>query len=683
VPTPFEIDDLYRLASLEQPRLSPDARQVAFVRVTVDRGQNGYRRAIYLVPTDGSTPPRRFSAGTTSDHDPRWSPDGRSLAFLSKRAGGPDQLFVMPTNGGEARQITFLPQGVSHPAWSPDGHAIALLVPLDADERASFLRGQPPSQPEDTWERRRAAEQRERDEQLRHDPRVITRLPYRSGTNFFDGRRNQIVLVQLPADEDQPATLRLLTDGDLHYSAPIWMPNGSALLSTATRDPEADSLFAYYDLVRVRLPAESDDPAAFPQLERLTGHGHTIFDPRPSPDGHWIACRRAPDDNLLAKGCHVAVFPVDQPHDVRERDLSSPTDINVEWLGWTPDSHEILFLGGWRGEALVHSTALDGTAGPLIQGSYLIAEADVGSDGSVAFIAGTADNPCDLYIRRTDGAVARLSQVNAALLAERAVVPIEEIGYLAPDGLEVQGWMLRPPGYDPAQRYPLALVIHGGPHVMWGPGFRAMWHEWQTLAAHGYVVFFCNPRGSDGYGERWRDAIHANWGRADAPDLLAGLEAARQRANIHPDKIVLTGGSYGGYMTTWLIAHGDQFCAAVSARGVYNLLTEHGTSDAHELIEFEFGGFPWELHEELWAHSPLAHAHRITTPLLILHSELDYRVPISEAEQLFSMLRRLKRPVEFVRYPREGHELTRTGEPHHRADHLRRTIAWFDRFTKS
>jgi dipeptidyl aminopeptidase/acylaminoacyl peptidase len=217
---------------------------------------------------------------------------------------------------------------------------------------------------------------------------------------------------------------------------------------------------------------------------------------------------------------------------------------------------------------------------------------------------------------------------------------------------------------------------------MWGPGFRSMWHEWQTLAARGYVVFFCNPRGSEGYGELWRDALRSGWGTADAPDILAGLEAVKQRVAIHPDKICVTGGSYGGYMTAWLLAHHDTFAAAVAARGVYNLSSLHGTSDAHELIEAEFGGFPWEVHEELWAHSPLAHAHRITTPLLILHAERDYRVPISEAEQLFSVLRRLKRTVEFVRYPREGHDLTRSGEPHHRADHLRRTIEWFDRFTQ-
>jgi dipeptidyl aminopeptidase/acylaminoacyl peptidase len=201
-------------------------------------------------------------------------------------------------------------------------------------------------------------------------------------------------------------------------------------------------------------------------------------------------------------------------------------------------------------------------------------------------------------------------------------------------------------------------------------------------AASGYIVFFCNPRGSEGYGERWRDAIRANWGYADSPDILAGVEQLILGGSVDPERIAVTGGSYGGYMTAWLLGHSNRFACGVAARGVYNLISHHSTSDAHELIEHEFNGFPWELAEELWDHSPLAHAHKINAPLLLLHSELDYRVPVSEAEQLFAFLRRQKKVVELVRYPREGHELTRSGEPDHRADHMRRTLAWFDRYCK-
>jgi dipeptidyl aminopeptidase/acylaminoacyl peptidase len=313
----------------------------------------------------------------------------------------------------------------------------------------------------------------------------------------------------------------------------------------------------------------------------------------------------------------------------------------------------------------------------------MITEFDIGPDGSVAFVAGAPDNPCDLFLRRPGGEETQLTQINHKLLAERMIVPTQELIYQAPDGREVQAWLLYPPDFDTTKTYPLAVHIHGGPHVMWGPGMRSMWHEWQANAARGYVVLFCNPRGSEGYGEFWRDAIHADWGVADAPDILAGVDAAIARGGIDPARIAVTGGSYGGYMTTWLNGHTDRFACAVSARGVYNLLSEHSTSDAHELIEIEFDGYPWERYPKLWEHSPLAYAHKINTPLRILHSEQDYRVPISEAEQLFAMLRRRKHVVELVRYPREGHELTRSGEPRHRADHMERTLEWFDRYCKS
>jgi len=671
---PFKIDDLYELGWLEDPRLSPDGRYVAVVWVTVDRVGNSYHRHIALVPTDGSKPLRRFTRGK-QDQQPRWSPDGQWLAFVSNRDDERGQIYLISVNGGEARQLTNHPNGASDPAWSPDGRYIAFLAPVNADEQAREDAGDSPPPPADAWEARRAREQRQHDEELRTDPRVITKLPYRSGTSYFDDRRRHIYVVEVN-DDDTPATPRRLTSGDLHYSAPVWMPDGLALLSTATRDPEADSLFAYYDVVRIPLDGSRPQP--------LTSAGFSYFDPRPSPDGRQIAFLRLNEARLLGEGRRVAIIPATggEPHD-----LTAHTDLNVEQFHWQPDGQGVLFSAAWRGHAHVYQIGLPGTPTyrngmTLVGGMRIVSEFDVGRDGSIAFIAGSADNPCDLFWRSADGQEHRLTRINEHLLSQRIIVPIEEMLYLAPDGSEVQGWTLHPPDFDPARRYPLAVYIHGGPHIMWGPGFRSMWHEWQVAAARGYVVFFCNPRGSEGYGELWRDAIRGNWGEADAPDILAGIDALVARGYIDPNRIGVTGGSYGGYMTAWLIGHDDRFACAVAARGVYNLLTQHSTSDAHELIEIEFGGFPWELYEELWDHSPLAHAHKIKTPLLLLHSELDYRVPISEAEQLFAILRRQKKVVELVRYPREGHELTRSGEPRHRADHMRRTLEWFDRYLR-
>ncbi|WP_298819428.1 S9 family peptidase [Chloroflexus sp.] len=672
-PDRFTIDDLYELGWLEDPRLSPDGRTVAVVWVTVDRLSNGYRRQIALVPVDGGSV-RRFTRGK-NDRQPRWSPDGKWLAFVSSRDDERGQIYLIPVDGGEARQLTTMANGASDPAWSPDGRQIAFLSPVNLAEQAREDAGELPPPPADAWEARRAREQRQHEEEMRFDPRVVTRLPYRSGTSYFDDRRRHVYVVEI-TDDETPAKPRRLTSGDLHYSAPVWMPAGDALLSTATRDPEADSLFAYYDVMRI--PLDGSLPQA------LTNPGFSYFDPQPSPDGSQIAFLRLNETRLLGEGRRIAIIPAigGEPHD-----LTAHTDLNVEQFHWQPDGQGVFFSAGWRGDAHIYQIGLPGTptyrnGAILVGGPRIVSEFDVGRDGSVAFVAGSATNPCDLFYRSADGQERQLTAINERLLKQRIIVPIEELVYLAPDGSEVQGWTLHPPDFDPTNRYPLAVYIHGGPHIMWGPGFRSMWHEWQVAAARGYVVFFCNPRGSEGYGELWRDAIRGNWGEADAPDILAGIDTLVARGYIDPNCIAVTGGSYGGYMTAWLIGHDDRFACAVAARGVYNLLTQHSTSDAHELIEIEFGGFPWELYEELWDHSPLAHAHKIKTPLLLLHSELDYRVPISEAEQLFAILRRQKKVVELVRYPREGHELTRSGEPRHRADHMRRTLEWFDRYCK-
>ncbi len=673
--TTFTTDDLYALSWLEDVRISPDGRFVVYVHVRVDRPNNGYRRALYLISPAGGSP-RRFSRGK-NDYQPRWSPDGRRLAFVSTRDDERGQIYLIDLAGGEAQQLTAMPNGASDPAWSPDGRRVAFIAPTNEEEqqREQADPSAPPSA--DRWSANREREQRLHDEELRHDPRVITRLPYRSGTTFFDDRRRHIYLVDLPESEIViPPPPRRLSRGDLHYSPPRWMPDGQTLLTTVTRDPEADSLFAYTDLLR--LPLDGGEPL------RLTGAGFSYTDPQPSPDGRLIACCRI-DEQLLLVDHRLACVPATGGE---VTDLTAHIDLRIEQFRWGADSQTILYSAGWHGNAHIHTIGLPGTPDPLhattlVAGRRMVSEFDSANDGSIAFIAGEPDNPCDLFLRTPDGVERRLTSINDDLLRQRLIAPIEEFRFLAPDAQEVQGWVVYPPDFDPTQTYPLAVHIHGGPHVMWSPSFRSMWHEWQVTAASGYLVFFCNPRGSDGYGLQWRDALKRSWGMADAPDILAGVNALLAHGSIDPQRIAVTGGSYGGYMTAWLLAHSDRFACGVAARGVYNLISQHSTSDAHELIEIEFRGFPWELATELWTHSPLAHAHNINAPLLILHSELDFRVPMSEAEQLFSFLRRQKKVVELVRYPREGHELTRSGEPNHRADHMRRTLAWFDRYCKT
>jgi dipeptidyl aminopeptidase/acylaminoacyl peptidase len=353
---------------------------------------------------------------------------------------------------------------------------------------------------------------------------------------------------------------------------------------------------------------------------------------------------------------------------------------------WSPDGNSLIFSSGDEGDTGLYSVPSDGgTPASLVSGRREVLAFDVArDDGQISFVACTPERPPDLYAAAPDGSQEKtLTDWNGKLLERKQVMPVEEIWYPAPDGVEVQGWLIKPPDFDPAKTYPMAVEIHGGPHAMWGPSTMSMWHEWQSLAARGYVVFYCNPRGSGGYGYAFADAIHSRWGDADMPDILAGVDYVSSQGSIDPARLAVTGGSYGGFMTAWIVGHDQRFAAAVSQRGVYHLSSFFGTTDIPELIEWEFDGRPWESYERLWQHSPLAYVEQIKTPLMIIHSEQDFRVPIPDAEHLFLALRWLKREVEFVRYPREGHELSRSGEPRHRVDRLNRIIDWFDTYCQN
>ncbi|GAB4126842.1 MAG: S9 family peptidase [Roseiflexaceae bacterium] len=675
-PSKISIEDLYQLGWIEEPAISPDGRLVAFVRVSVDRSANRYRRTIWLASTDAPDRPlRRLTAGPRNDTTPCWSPDGQQLAFTSDRDGERPQIYLIALHGGEARRITSMPQGASQPAWRPDGQALAFLARCDSEQRTQEDLN-PPQTAQTAFEQKQEQARLAQQEAERIDPRIIRKLPYRTGTSYRDRFSSHVYLIELPANDDsEPGKPRRLTDGDDDYGPPVWSIDGQTIFSTSGRDPEADTLFGDDDVVRIPVLPEGRAAA-----ERLTAAGGSYDSPRPSPDGRWVAARRRDQQRPLVTSAAIVAIPLSGGAQV---DLTSSSDLNADSYRWLPDSSGVLFSAAWWGEQAIYRARLDGHGS--IQPASTPAEArfvnefDSANDGTIAFVAGTGSNPCELFCWRADGSELRLTNLSERVLSQRHLASFEELIYQSPDGEQVQGWVLYPPDFDPQRTYPLAIHIHGGPYLMWAPGFRSMWHELQANAARGYITFFCNPRGSDGYGSRWRGLIDRNWGSA-ATDILAGIDLLVARGHVDTKRIAVTGGSYGGYMTAWLLGHDQRFCCAVAARGVYDLISFHGTSDAHELIEFVFEGMPWEVRDLLWEQSPLSHAHKITTPLLILHAELDYRVPISQAEQLFSNLRRRKIDVELIRYPREGHELTRAGEPDHRADHMRRTLAWFDRY---
>jgi dipeptidyl aminopeptidase/acylaminoacyl peptidase len=685
---------LYNIVNLSDPRFSPDGQWLAYVRTEMDQESNDYKSAIWLAPTAehraAARRPRPFTSGDRRDSAPRWSPDGRWLAFVSNRGDkeAKPQIYLIPTDGGEARPLTTMENGAGEPAWSPDGRRLAFAARTNAEEmaledEAAGGATDGAEAPLDPDERKRRAEEKEKREKEKSDPRVINRFAYRAGTSYFDDRTAHLYVVDIDAETGQTDHKpRRLTHDARNYADPRWLPDGSALLATVDRQPGTDDLFYYPDVVRV--PLHGGEPIL------LTGPDTADHNPWPSPDGQWVAYNSLPVAQVTTANGQIKLIPAagGEP-----RVLTADLDAHARDLCWMPDGQGLCFLVSEQGRIDLRRVSLDG--GPvetlftadreiLAYDLSFRRPGDTPAGGQwVGFVASTDRAPSDLYVARLDtGEERRLTEVNAGWLAGKTLGEVKDLWFDSADGTPIQGWIVKPPDFHPGHRYPLVLSIHGGPHVMWSRHEPTMWHEWQMQAANGYVVLACNPRGSDGYGHDFRAALLNCWGQADLPDLLAGVDQVIAQGYVDPERLVITGGSYGGFMTAWVVGHDNRFKAAVAQRGVYDLAGFYGTSDVPLLIEWEFASAPWQDPQHVWNYSPLAYVDDIHTPLLLIHSENDYRAPIPAAEGLFVALRRLKRDVEMIRYPRDGHELSRSGEPKHRIDRLERMVAWFDRYVK-
>jgi dipeptidyl aminopeptidase/acylaminoacyl peptidase len=669
-------EDVYNIKEVEDPRWSPDGKQVAFVRLEMTKRLNVYRRTIWCWQP-GWDGPRQFTNGgmDKQDFSPRFDPNGGRLAFLSTRNEEP-QVYLISTDGGEAVIKTTQPNGVKGFSWSPDGKTIAFISPISVEEMKAEDKGKyPPPLPEDKYESDIQKIEKERQEQEQTDPRVFTGLPFKVGTAFTPQRYNHVYLLEVDAEDAQP---RRLTTGEVDYGLPHWSPDGKSLWSWAARQPVEDR-YSETDLVKLDVKDG--------EVERLTREGHYAYTPLPSPDGKWIACESTLDTSPYG---HLPRLTVLKPDGSEWRDLNLEIDRAIGAHGgvyqvrWASDGNGLYLVLDDSGDSGLYYCDVE-TANfvHLVKGTQMVLQFDVNTEGEFAYTAATPGRPADLYTTDTAGEnPTRRTDFNKDFLEEVHVAATEEIIYKAPDGKRIQGWIVKPPDFDSKEKWPLALNIHGGPHAMWSHSTPSMWIEWQLHAARGYVVFYCNPRGSDGYGENFRYTIHDDWGEADMPDILAGVDAVVKQGYIDKKRMAVTGGSYGGFMTAWIVGHDKRFAAAVSQRGVYQLLSFYGTADIPRLIEGEFEVMAFDDPDKMWRYSPLAYVRDVKTPLLIIHSDNDYRVPISDAEQLFTALKRLGRVVEFVRYPRDGHELSRSGEPKHRVDRLQRMTAWFDKYCK-
>ncbi|MFB6254049.1 MAG: prolyl oligopeptidase family serine peptidase [Halobacteriaceae archaeon] len=633
--------DYRDIVQVSDPRLSPDEDTVAFIRKEpIDDDE--YETTVYTVSTDDNGA-QRFTAEEGSDSQPRWSPDGDHLAFVSVRdeeEEGP-QLWIMPTDGGEAEQVTKVVGGVSNITWSPDSSRIAFTQSVTGEERNEGH----DCEKTDDYERESP------------DPRVIDRHIYRQNASYIDGTRSHIYIYDLQQDE-----VKRITDGDLDFSSPAW-GDESTLFYTAQRGEDPDDSYEYdidmYDFERDKVET----------LLTTTGFPRIAVS-----EDNKVAYPFTPEEKLTMRQTELKVL---DPETDETWSVTDTIDRTVGGFEWDPNDEYLYFSTPDEGGILLRRVPRDGDQEPdiILDGNRHLTEFSIG-ERFLAYAQSEWNHRGDIFAAKTDGTdEKRLTSVNEDYLDTHSVVEPEEI-WFENDGFDIQGWVLTPPDFDPDQTYPLAVEIHGGPHVMWTTS-GTMWHEFQTLANEGYVVFWCNPRGSTGYGEDFVMEIERDWGNVTMSDVMAGVKTVAEREYVDEANTFVTGGSFGGYMTGWIVGHSDYFDGAVAQRGVYDLASFYGSTDAFKLIEGDFGTTPWEEPSFLWEHSPVAHAHSVSTPTLVIHSDNDFRVPVNNGEMFYLFMRKNDVDTRLVRYPREGHELSRSGEPAHVVDRLERIIRWF------
>ncbi len=675
---PIVPEDLYRLRSASDATLSPDGRWVVYVQTSIDSAQNRYVRDLYAAAVDGSSKRRLTWTPQSNEGSPAFSPDGRHLAFVARREGDERaaEIYVLPfTEPGEARRVTALAKGTQRPVWSPDGTRIAFVV--NDSVRVDTTKPKTPTRSD-----KLAASAR------KNDPRVITRLDYIAEQSFKAEMWSQIYVIDA-LREGAPA--KRITAGDFDHTAPSWSADGRTISYSGS--PPKGAYHPDYELDSDLFVIAADGsgtarnitPGGRSGLSAAVAGRAGVRDsvvaydegnPRYSPDGKWLAYIRRPlGADAAAVNTELLVANADGSN---ASCLTCALDRNVNGFTWDRQGRVYFTIGDRGGVHLYRAAMSDRKPQALITGARGVLSFDV-SGTALAWTEMNPQLPSDVYAADIDGKRARrLTSLNDSLLATVAVQPYEEFWYSAPDGYKLQGWILRPP-QGAARSTPLAVEMHGGPHVMWGPGEASMWLEYQSLAGNGYTVFFANPRGSDGYGFAHKQAIHRNWGELPMSDVLTGADTVIARGLADAGKQTITGGSYAGFLTAWIVGHTDRFKAAAAQRGVYDMTSWYGMANTWRLYESEFASVPWEDAELAWQASPVAYAGAIHTPLLLLHGEQDYRVGLGGVQTLFRMLKAQGREVEMVLYPREGHEVTRSGEPHHRVDHMLRILDWFDK----
>ena len=668
-PRPITIDDYFQIQTVHDPQLSPDGQWVAY---SVDKSSlktDKNETRIWMIPTSGGDALPMTAEGVTSAH-PRWSPDGKLLAFLSERSEGKTQVWLLNRLGGEAQQLTDTPQDVEDFAWSPDARHLVLVLKDPTPEELDAAKEKSASAA-----RSSAADDDPKDKKSKtKKPWVIDRLQFKlDELGYLDRRRTHLYVFDL-----SKKSLTQVTSGDFDDTEPAWSPDGKLLAFTSNRStPDPD---ATYNTDIWTVSATNTDKGA--HVTQITTNPGADSSPTWSPDGKSVAYVTMLDPKLFDYATkHLAISPAaGGPAKV----LTLSLDRNVSAPRFSPDGQSIYFIvddDGTQNLAQVHFG--DGKQGARpVSGSVFVSSYSVGGGsagnvgpGTIAVQMATIDRPDEIYLV-AQGKLTQLTHTNDALFSQLKLSNGEYVHFKTKDGTQISGYLYKPLNYTAGQKYPTLLIPHGGPQWSYYAQFS---HLAQLYAANGYAVLFPNPRGSTGYGQDFCKAIFADWGNKDFLDDMAMVDYAIEQGIADPDKLGVGGWSYGGISTDFIITQTTRFKAAISGAGAAQFSSLYGHDQYQKDYEAELG-LPWENPAAWLKVSPFRNVAKVTTPTLFMGGNIDWNVPILGGEQMYQALKRLGRTTELVVYPDEFHEFS---IPSHIKDRLERDLAWYAHFVKS
>jgi len=654
-PRAITIDDYFQIRAVSDPQFSPDAKWVTYTVKTGLLKEDKNEERIWMVSPAGGAPIPLTAEGNSSSHA-RWSPDGKFIAFLSARDEGKTQVWLLNRLGGEAQRLTDLPQDVEDFAWSPDSRQLVLILRDASPEELEAAKEKAPKEGAPAEKEKKAKTQK---------PWVIDRLQFKlDEVGYLDRRRTHLYVFDLAAK-----SLKQITSGDFDDSEPAWSPDGRLLAFTSNRSqPDPD---ATYDTNIWVVAAGNSDKGA--HLTQVTNNPGSDGSPAWSPDGKWIAYVTHLDPHLFDYATHhLAITPATGGE---AKVLTLALDRMVTVLHFSPDGKFIYFIADDDGTQNVCRIPITGGeitrpfGGRIMANDYSLAK----TGDLVAQIA-TIDRPDELYTV-PDGKLTEITHTNDALMSQLKLTHGEYVHFKSKDGTTVSGYLYKPLDYVPGKKYPTILRPHGGPVWAYYAEFD---HLPQLLAANGYAVLFPNPRGSTGYGQKYAQAIFADWGNKDYQDDMAMVDYAIEQGIADPEKLAVGGWSYGGMSTDFIITQTTRFKAAISGAGVAFMTSMYGHDHYQRDYETELGR-PWE-NKAVWEHvSPFYRVGNITTPTLFMGGEIDWNVPILGGEQMHQALKRLGRTTELVVYPGEYHEFK---TPSHIKDRLERYLAWYGHYVK-